>query len=346
MVFGEVHLWDTKPVKLLGHLGVILFFVLSGYLITYLLLAEKKVTETISIKDFYLRRIFRIWPLYFLLILSALFLFPQIGFLNVPGQDGNNNLNLTNILLYLFILPNVAVKVFSAVPFIGQTWSIGVEEQFYLIWPWLVKHSERILLVLTGVIVVYLIILFGLDWMAAKSHSGNAWKIASDIWHVSSIDCMAIGGIAAWVHYHNKHRILAILTNHFMEFGIALIIIFLIIKGIRFPFLHHEIYAVIFSVLILNLTVKEKSIINLEHPVMDYLGKISYGVYMYHVLCIVIAYKLVLLLNGTHNNWMLYTLSVALTILVSAISYQYFEYPFIKMKARFSKIVSGDAARK
>ena len=59
-------------ISILGRLGVVLFFVLSGFLISYLLFVEKKVTKTISVKKFYIRRILRIWPLYFLIILLAL----------------------------------------------------------------------------------------------------------------------------------------------------------------------------------------------------------------------------------------------------------------------------------
>ena len=345
MVFGEPHAWNTKPVKLLGHLGVILFFVLSGFLITYLLLAEKKVSGGISVKEFYIRRVLRIWPLYFFLVLMALFLFPQISFLDIPGDDVGDG-NWLKYFLYLIILPNIAVKMFSAVPYIGQTWSIGVEEQFYLIWPWLVKKSKHILSILISVIVVYLVILFGLEMLAKSKPELIGWKIAAEVWHVSSIDCMAIGGIFAWLHFHQKEQILRNIRNDFMEIFSVLAAMGMIVMGIRFPVLHHEIYAVLFGVIILNLATRDKSIIRLEHPVPDYLGKISYGVYMYHVLCIVIAFKVLKGYTGEVNSWLLYALSIGLTVLVSGASYEWLEHPFIRMKARFTKIISGDSARK
>jgi peptidoglycan/LPS O-acetylase OafA/YrhL len=346
MVFGDPHSWDTKPVKLLGHLGVVLFFVLSGFLITYLLLAEKKVTQSISIKQFYIRRVLRIWPLYFLLVLLALFAFPNIPFLEVPGDEGSSGGTWLKTALYLLILPNVAVKLFPAVPFIGQTWSIGVEEQFYLIWPWLVKKARNVLTVLLAVIIVYLLILFGLDFLSARDGHAGGWHIASEIWHVTSIDCMAIGGVFAWLHFYKKESILRFIRNDIMELISVLIVISFIVKGVRFPILHHEIYAVLFGVIILNLATKDKTVLYLEHPVLDYLGKVSYGVYMYHVLCIVIAYKAIAATAGSVNSWLLYGLSIALTIVVSAISFELLENPFIKMKARFTKIISGDSARK
>ena len=346
MVFGDPHSWDTKPVKLLGHLGVVLFFVLSGFLITYLLLAEKKVTRSISIKQFYIRRVLRIWPLYFLLVVLALFAFPNISFLEVPGDEGSSGGTWLKTALYLLILPNIAVKLFPAVPFIGQTWSIGVEEQFYLIWPWLVKKTRNVLTVLLSVIIIYLLILFGLDFLAARDGYAGAWHIASEIWHVTSIDCMAIGGVFAWLHFYKKESILRFVRNDIMELISVLIVISFVVKGVRFPILHHEIYAILFGVIILNLATKDKTVLYLEHPVLDYLGKVSYGVYMYHVLCIVIAYKAIAAMAGSVNSWLLYGLSIALTIIVSAISFEMLENPFIKMKARFTKIISGDSARK
>src|SRR5262245_59932952 len=61
--------FGAAPIQLFGELGVVLFFVLSGFLLTYLLLEEEKTTATIGIRNFYIRRILRIWPLYFLIII-------------------------------------------------------------------------------------------------------------------------------------------------------------------------------------------------------------------------------------------------------------------------------------
>jgi peptidoglycan/LPS O-acetylase OafA/YrhL len=346
MIFGQPHAWKTPQIQMLGHLGVILFFVLSGFLITYLLLKEREGTSTISVKNFYIRRVLRIWPLYFLLVISALFLFPSVSFLQMPDAnsiyEGNFGLKA---LLYLVILPNVAVKLFNAVPFIGQAWSIGVEEQFYLAWPWLVKKSKNTLYALIAVIVVYLLILFGLKYLLASNKTNETIRIAYDIWHSFSIDCMAIGGIFAWLHFQQKHKILAFLRNPLMDVGAVVLAIGMIAGGIRFPILQYEIYAVIFGIIILNLSTNSKTVFNLEFKVIDYLGKISYGVYMYHVLCIFISFKLIAVMMGNVSSWLLYPLSIILTILISSISYEFFEKRFIKIKTNFSSIISGDNAK-
>lgn len=346
MIFGQEHAWKTPQVQLLGHLGVILFFVLSGFLITYLLLKEREGTATISVKNFYIRRVLRIWPLYFLLVLSALFLFPSVSFLKMPDASSiyDESFGL-KALLYLVILPNVAVKIFNAVPFIGQTWSIGVEEQFYLAWPWLVKKSKNILIALLSVIVVYLLILFWLKYLYSSNKANEIIRISYEIWHSFSIDCMAIGGIFAWLHFHQKEKILALLRNPVMDIGAVILAIGMIAGGIRFPILQYEIYAVIFGIVILNLSTNPKTIFNLEYKPIDYLGKISYGVYMYHVLCIFISYKMISYALGDVSNWILYPLSIVLTILISSISYEFFEKPFIKIKTNFSSIISGDNAK-
>ena len=71
-LFHLPNFFENEVISIIGRLGVVLFFVLSGFLISYLLFVEKKVTKTISVKKFYIRRILRIWPLYFLIILLAL----------------------------------------------------------------------------------------------------------------------------------------------------------------------------------------------------------------------------------------------------------------------------------
>src|SRR3954471_16382358 len=91
-LFGLNSHWKNYHIWILGKLGVTLFFVLSGFLITYLLLTEKKEFNTIFIKNFYIRRILRIWPLYYLVTILSFFVLPHISFLNIPGvppESGN-----------------------------------------------------------------------------------------------------------------------------------------------------------------------------------------------------------------------------------------------------------------
>ena len=76
--FGIQNYFKDVRIEMIGKLGVVLFFVLSGFLISYLLFKEKEYTKTISIRKFYIRRILRIWPLYFLIIILSFFVFPFI----------------------------------------------------------------------------------------------------------------------------------------------------------------------------------------------------------------------------------------------------------------------------
>ena len=127
-----------------GGTGVNFFFVLSGFLITYLLLCEKDKHTTISLKKFYMRRILRIWPLYYLILLIGFFILPHIHSITLPYFEKNLEINYTpNLILYLLLLPQVAFAIFPAVPHIGQSWSIGVEEQFYIFLPLLIKYFKN-----------------------------------------------------------------------------------------------------------------------------------------------------------------------------------------------------------
>ncbi|MGZ3885588.1 MAG: acyltransferase family protein, partial [Bacteroidia bacterium] len=146
-MMGCKGLWDkSKLVFELGGLGVVFFFVLSGFLITYLLLKEKSQTGTISVRKFYLRRLLRIWPLYYFIVFLGFLVLPHVGLMEIPFAKMNLEKNYgLNFALYMLMLPNLAFAMFGAVPHIGQAWSIGVEEQFYIIWPLIVKFSNHIL---------------------------------------------------------------------------------------------------------------------------------------------------------------------------------------------------------
>ena len=133
--------WHIEIIEKLGVIGVSFFFVLSGFLITYLMLEEKENTSLFSVKNFYIRRVLRIWPLYFLILFIGFFILPNFTYLEYFSD--NFKLYFTeNLICYLLILPNVSSSFFSIVPLIEQLLSIGIEEQFYLLWPLFFKFFK------------------------------------------------------------------------------------------------------------------------------------------------------------------------------------------------------------
>jgi len=134
------------PFLIDGHSAVNLFFVLSGFLITYLLLRESIEHGDVAVGKFYVRRILRIWPLYYLVIIIGLVVFPlifgpnytfSVFYAEYPSMPVTI---ATKLALVFFLLPNLAGITAPMV----HIWSIGVEEQFYLVWPWIVRDKTRI----------------------------------------------------------------------------------------------------------------------------------------------------------------------------------------------------------
>ena len=332
----------------LGGLGVTLFFVLSGFLITYLLLNEKSACGTVSLRDFYIRRVLRIWPLYYLIVVLAFFVIPPKVLAESFYIDFNSKL-----LLFLFFLPNVAIVAFPSVPFAAQAWSVGVEEQFYLIWPILIKHYRNLLLILIGIVAIFSVagvVLFSFSSLLDLGPTaGNIIKSVGSLVQLTRIDCMAIGGIGAYILFNGKQRVLNILFTRIVQIICYAVVIVLIYYRVNFPpFFSHRPYAVLFAILILNLAANPKTVLSINNRLFDYLGRISYGLYMYHSMAIFLAVyiitKLFEIKSPTYLNLVVYSASICLTIAVSAFSYELFEKFFLKKKIRFSSIISGDNA--
>lgn len=347
--YSKPNLWnDNKLIFELGGLGVVFFFVLSGFLITFLLLKEKENSGTISVVKFYSRRVLRIWPLYFLLMIIGFFVLPLFpAFNHVYFTPFFKENFWSNFLLYLFILPNLALAMFKPVPHIGQLWSIGVEEQFYLMWPWLVKHSKNLLRILVIVIAVCLLlkVLFQmLVWYNPENSS--LLKIKTFI-ATLKFESMAIGGIGAWCVYNKKY--LRLILNNTLMFAS----LFMILISVYFTpgFIQDGVFifqSLLFLIVIINVSSNPNSVLKLENKTFVFLGNISYGIYMYHMIMIVAVMLLMEKLgvavdNSLPSQCLIYSLSVGLTILVSWVSYRYFETFFIKLKKKVTVISSGSS---
>lgn len=321
----------------LGQNGVFLFFVLSGFLITYLLLEEKQVNNSISVKKFYTRRILRIWPLYFIIVIIG-FAFLPLVYNSFPdffssqkyyNEKIENIVYGKNLMLFLFFFSNVAMRIFSPVAGASQSWSVSVEEQFYFIWPWIVKFfSKNLYFVLTIIIVVINLILY-------KINSFNNYPIFKIFISSFHIDFMAIGGISA-VFYRSNIQLVERFYNN-KSIGVLIFISLLIHLFYKVSNLTLSITFVLLIILFIEKKVKIK--------LFNQLGKWSYGIYMYHPVVMYFSFAAVHKLNlnsFVYNNILYYILIISLTVLISFLSYKYIELFFLKVKHKFSPIVSGN----
>lgn len=376
--FGLGHLWEDSGQKITtfpldqimegklnmfqplvsdaGPLGVTFFFVLSGFLITYLLQAEKQHTGHIAIRKFYLRRILRIWPLYFFILILGFLVLPNSGdwFYVREQSEALTDHYWLNLLLYIFIFPNLAYSITgAAVPCIGQSWSIGVEEQFYLVWPVLIKFTKKPVNVVLGATAVLVVIkaLVLLAWMGYTTPP--EWlRIVKEFMAMSKLECMTIGGAGAWLLFNKRDWLMSVVSHRSIEIGayvgvLALLYLTpaLIQDGV------HVLYGVLFLIIILNISCNPRSVFKLEGPRWNFLGKVSYGLYMYHLIIIVGALYFLQDVMGAQGdlslvqNLSLYVGVIGLTIFVSHLSYQYIERPFILSKSRHQRVISGEDAR-
>jgi peptidoglycan/LPS O-acetylase OafA/YrhL len=158
-----------------------------------------------------------------------------------------------------------------------------------------------------------------------------------------NIDCMAIGGLAALILYQ-RLKPLAWLLN-LPVFCVTLVLaIVLIARGVFMHPLHFEFYAVLFAILILNFAANKRLGWSLEFEPFHYLGKISYGLYMYHSIAIVATFQVLGRFGWTHDV-VLYPACILATIGLSAASYRFFESRFLRMKDRFAYVLSVERAR-
>lgn len=311
----------------LGEMGVTIFFVLSGFLITYLLLLESKKAE-INIKKFYIRRVLRIWPIYYLYLMICLVI---IYFLN-------KSIDFSTVLYYLFFAANIPFIYEFALRFLDHFWSIGVEEQFYLFWPWIIKYFKKILVPLIIALVVIINITRYYLWWKFP-FSGNAvFSI------VNRFDCMMIGGLGA-IFYESKNKLfLNLIDNKWIQ-SLAWIGIILIACNVKFinAIVDTSIITFISLILIIGQINVKNRVVNLDIQVLNFLGKISYGIYVYHI---VIIYLFSLLLKNIVVNdflklFLIYSSIIGFTIFIATVSYYKFEKRFIKMKDGFAVIKSS-----
>jgi peptidoglycan/LPS O-acetylase OafA/YrhL len=322
---------EGKPQSLnLAAFGVSIFFALSGFLITFLLMKEKEV-KPVNIKNFYVRRVLRIWPLYygyFLLCLVTLFVY------GIP-------FNKTSVVFYTLLAANVPFIADTAIPFLAHYWSLGVEEQFYAFWPWVVKKLNRNLLkVVIAATVILILLRIGFRLLEIKYGISLPYKIIT----VTRFQCMLIGAVGAILYYQKNKPFLKIVTHVLLQLAAWSVIVLLAFNKFRVPsFIDNEIVSAATVVIIIGQITGKNKLVNLENKVCDFIGKISYGIYVIHPLLIFFMAKLIGNLSdkGFWSYIFVYTVVSGVTITMAYLSYNYFEKPFLKIKQKFTVIKSS-----
>ncbi|HEX2532129.1 MAG TPA: acyltransferase [Chitinophagaceae bacterium] len=348
-VYAGVAANAERPfVSALGGYGVNLFFVLSGFLIFYLLFTEKKHTGTVSIRDFYMRRVLRIWPLYFLFGLGSILGIEWI--LNLLGATADTPV-MTN-LLFLFTFSVNLQLVFMAANkgVIELYWSVCIEEQFYLFAPWLVKKANRYMpwiiggLIATGIGTKFLLhYLYSTGTITFPGH-GNPIAVFTTTW----FDAFGMGIAAAYL-YFNKHlyrRIQGFIENKWIQaavVGVTLLYVTNILKPPAFvsTYLFSTVPAFLFAYIVLAASTG-RFLVNLEKPLLKTMGRVSYGIYIFHAIIAQGVLFLFLKLFGK-NNMPVYEFLYPLTCLVAVgvvawLSFEWYEKRFLKMKKRFTVV--------
>ncbi|MEQ1675571.1 MAG: acyltransferase [Chitinophagaceae bacterium] len=315
----------------LASYGVTIFFSLSGFLITYLLLAEKDRFQSVDIRKFYLRRILRIWPLYFLYLFLAL----GITYLYTPSLIG------ANTGWYFFLGANFPYILGTGIPLLLHYWSLAVEEQFYLFWPLVIKKSKNAF----RSVLIFFILFFLVKLLARVYQSQTGDIIPYFFLEVTRFDCMAIGALGAILYFKKNALFLKgcfLLPVQILTWGLLILIAFE-----RFhitSMIDDTIVAIATVVMIMNVSCNPKSLVKLGNKVFDYLGKISFGIYVYHPLVIflltLVAKNIFKGVSQAASFLLAFLLISASTILVASLSYKYFEKRFLVIKTKYSKVHS------
>ena len=312
--------------------SVALFFLLSSYLITELLRKERSATGSLHLRNFYIRRVLRIWPLYFLIILIAI----VIGHFYTPWV-----VTRTWVVSALFLWSNLFIIIFGwpGSPLLRALWSISVEEQFYILVPGLAKLGGSkairwfsILVILAAYAYTWK---FGLikgrylalnslvmfQFFAAGTLLATFLKGTVPSFSLRLRLCLLGSGIGLWLlgnHSGIGIRFTARATHWTPVYGWASVLVGTMLIFLAFLGASPRIR---FSKIIL------------------YLGTISYGLYVYHEGVLILVHSTLARfwdLKGMPE--VASVISLCLTIAISAVSYEWIEKPFIRLKSRFELV--------
>lgn len=298
----------------IGTFGVDLFFALSAYLITELLAREKERFRSLDVRSFYVRRALRIWPLYFSFLAAAYCL---------------TNIRWSYFAFCAVFLGNFGFALMGEPSnIIFPLWSVSVEEQFYLLWPWAVKRFERSRLAFIAATLWSISICFR---YLVRTHPAVYLYCT-----FGRIDSIAGGILVSCLLANRPLRLLPLTRTALCLAGCYLwFLAGLCAKASSIT----PVYALVALGCCAFVLATIGSSGWMRNRSLVYLGRISYGLYVFHCTAIVtLAYFFP---SATIGGIVLRSaLALAITILIAAASYRWLESPFLRLKSSFQHIAS------
>lgn len=312
-----------------GGQGVPIFFALTGFLLGRLLIRESEVHGSISVSNFYLRRILRIWPLYFLFIF--------ICFAANPFASGTPALNASEIPYLISFTYNWG-QVYASLPgsMATITWSISVEEQIYAVLPLLLILTKRpkfkIIATLFICAGIATLILADIEALPSAARQTTSYLLP-----------VGLGLIVAI--YENNFR--SIFIKRTLVTTIALF--FVLIYPLFFKFINDASFSstatmILTSLYFIALLHLSDKFLNVAAPLsrlIGRIGRISYGCYLYHwAVWMVMTGKEILYTPDSGFSILGVLVALALTVVISELSYRYFESWFLKRRKIYQRVPS------
>lgn len=303
--FYQFGFWPSDNIKVWLpeiYLPVTTFFVISGFLITWGLLAEKDQTGDVQIGQAYKRRAIRLLPLYYIGIVMGFVTMWCFG-KQIEG----------NVPLLLLLLPNIS-HVCGSTPFpMWHYWTLGTEFMFYLWFPWIIKYGRKYLLqIVAGICIFWLTLKFG-----TYALCGKTWLYR--FVGVTQFDTIMLGSIGAIFFYNQRKWLLMFCSKKWFAILSWLLFLTSNLWGEILPSpIRAEVIAIISLMVILSGFC--------GHPILEtkttqYLSKISYAIYIFHPIVIFATAEICTKYAiSTHYVWLEYTKVLIVILCTIAIS--------------------------
>ena len=326
-----------------GWLGVDLFFVLSGFLITDILL--KTVNKPGYFKNFYAKRVLRIFPLYYVSLIIFLLILPRIKDFPLDFSFYVDHqwwfwTYLQNWFLIFYDVGNTTTAI-------QHYWSLAVEEQFYLVWPFVIFliRKPKILLAIAGLLLVGVICARLYMWTIQVKDLNYF-----GLYTYTRIDGICIGSMLAILQFIRSPFIKKYFTGLILLLAALNFVFYFINKQYQFTYPYLAIvgyttFAMLFAIVVHEVIQGENKLLNflLNIRPLRFFGKISYGLYIFHWPVYLILYAWmedrIRSIANIADNMLAIAVSIALTIIgiiISIISFYTFERYFLKKKKAFN----------